>query len=131
MSPGLTPSADLRARAEALGGSLPPLLAEAEHLAATVLLGEHGRRRAGSGDDFWQYRRAYAGVAGHRAIGKSENAHSGKETPGSGFPRHANRFHCLFEILTLNTINGPRTPRFDRKSRAFLMQRRNIVDAEA
>ena len=51
----------LRAEAEALGGTLPPLLAEAEHLAATVLLGEHGRRRAGTGDDFWQYRAAHPG----------------------------------------------------------------------
>jgi uncharacterized protein (DUF58 family) len=37
---------------------LPPLLAEAEHLATTVLLGDHGRRRAGAGDTFWQYRAA-------------------------------------------------------------------------
>lgn len=51
----------LRARAEALGASLPPLLAEAEHLAATVILGEHGRRRAGMGDEFWQYRLAGPG----------------------------------------------------------------------
>ena len=51
----------LRARAEALGASLPPLLAEAEHLAATVILGEHGRRRAGMGDEFWQYRPAAPG----------------------------------------------------------------------
>ena len=57
----MTMSADLRARAEALGQALPPLLAEAEHLAATVLLGEHGRRRAGMGDDFWQYRVAHPG----------------------------------------------------------------------
>jgi uncharacterized protein (DUF58 family) len=35
-------------------------LAEAEQLAATVLLGAHGRRRAGSGDTFWQYRPAQA-----------------------------------------------------------------------
>jgi uncharacterized protein (DUF58 family) len=54
-------TADLRARAEALGQSLPPLLAEAEHLAATVMFGEHGRRRAGLGDEFWQYRPAHAG----------------------------------------------------------------------
>ena len=54
---------DLRARAEALGATLPALLAEAEHLAATVLLGEHGRRRAGTGDDFWQYRAAHPGDA--------------------------------------------------------------------
>nr|WP_239113344.1 DUF58 domain-containing protein [Shimia biformata] len=35
---------------------MPPLLARAEHLAGTVLLGDHGRRRSGLGDDFWQYR---------------------------------------------------------------------------
>jgi hypothetical protein len=52
---------DLRTRAEALGQTLPPLLAEAEMLAATVMLGEHGRRRAGLGDEFWQYRAAHAG----------------------------------------------------------------------
>ncbi|MDU8943690.1 DUF58 domain-containing protein [Ovoidimarina sediminis] len=56
----ITP-ADLRARAEALAGPLPPLLAAAEHLATTVLLGEHGRRRPGMGDEFWQYRPAQAG----------------------------------------------------------------------
>jgi uncharacterized protein (DUF58 family) len=54
-------AADLRARAERLGQALPPLLAEAEHLAATVILGEHGRRRAGMGDAFWQYRPVVAG----------------------------------------------------------------------
>ena len=52
---------DLRTRAEALGQTLPPLLAEAEMLASTVMLGEHGRRRAGMGDEFWQYRPAHAG----------------------------------------------------------------------
>ncbi|MEM7733399.1 MAG: DUF58 domain-containing protein [Pseudomonadota bacterium] len=46
----------LRARSEAQAARLPPLLARAEHLAGTVLLGEHGRRRPGLGDDFWQYR---------------------------------------------------------------------------
>lgn len=48
----------LRADAEALASPLPALLAEAEHLATAVLLGEHGRRRAGLGDTFWQYRPA-------------------------------------------------------------------------
>jgi uncharacterized protein (DUF58 family) len=46
----------LRGRAEGEAARLPPLLARAEHLAGTVLLGDHGRRRAGMGDDFWQYR---------------------------------------------------------------------------
>lgn len=36
---------NLRAEAESLGASLPPLLAEAELLASTIMLGEHGRRR--------------------------------------------------------------------------------------
>jgi uncharacterized protein (DUF58 family) len=57
----VTLAPDLRSRAEALGQTLPPLLAEAEMLASTVMLGEHGRRRAGLGDEFWQYRPAHAG----------------------------------------------------------------------
>ncbi|MGX9856516.1 DUF58 domain-containing protein [Limimaricola variabilis] len=48
----------LRSRAEHLAAPLPPLLAEAEQLARTVLMGEHGRRRAGAGSNFWQYRAA-------------------------------------------------------------------------
>jgi uncharacterized protein (DUF58 family) len=56
-------TSDLRARAETLGQSLPALLAEAELLAANVMLGEHGRKRAGLGDEFWQYRPAHQGDA--------------------------------------------------------------------
>ena len=48
----------LRSDAESLAAPFPPLLAEAEHLASTVLVGDHGRRRAGLGDTFWQYRPA-------------------------------------------------------------------------
>lgn len=59
----MTLAPDLRARAETLGQSLPALLAESEHLAATLMLGEHGRRRAGQGDEFWQYRPAHQGDA--------------------------------------------------------------------
>ncbi|MGZ2255797.1 DUF58 domain-containing protein [Roseobacter sp. A03A-229] len=51
----------LRAAAEARAATLPALLARAEHLAGAVLLGDHGRRRAGMGDDFWQYRPAQSG----------------------------------------------------------------------
>ena len=51
----------LRHRAEAEASALPPLLVQARHLAGSVLMGEHGRRRAGTGDDFWQYRPAQAG----------------------------------------------------------------------
>lgn len=53
--------AALRQSAEALAGPLPPLLAAAEHLAASVIPGQHGRRRVGQGDEFWQYRPSHAG----------------------------------------------------------------------
>ncbi|MFC7551412.1 DUF58 domain-containing protein [Pseudoroseomonas wenyumeiae] len=43
-------------RAEALGARLPPLVVAAERVAATVMQGVHGRRRAGQGDAFWQFR---------------------------------------------------------------------------
>lgn len=51
----------LRADAEGEAARLPALLARAEQLAGAVLPGAHGRRRAGSGDDFWQYRPAQMG----------------------------------------------------------------------
>ena len=51
----------LRQHAQEEASLFPALLARAEHLAGTVLLGEHGRRRAGQGDDFWQYRPLRAG----------------------------------------------------------------------
>ena len=53
--------AALRLEAEALAGPLPALLAAAEHLAASVIPGQHGRRRVGQGDEFWQYRPSHAG----------------------------------------------------------------------
>ena len=63
----------LRARAESEASRLPPLLARAEYLAGAVLLGAHGRRRAGLGDDFWQYRPAQTGDS-RRAIDHRRSA---------------------------------------------------------
>lgn len=71
----MTGAADLRHRAEALAAPLPALMAEAEHLASSVLLGEHGRRRAGLGDEFWQYRPA-TGSDEARAIDWRRSARS-------------------------------------------------------
>ncbi len=51
----------LRERAEIAAATLPPLLVQAQKLAGTTLMGEHGRRRAGLGDDFWQFRPAESG----------------------------------------------------------------------
>lgn len=52
----LTPS-ELRARSQAISGHLGLVLA-AERMATMVAPGAHGLRRAGPGEDFWQYRPA-------------------------------------------------------------------------
>jgi uncharacterized protein (DUF58 family) len=46
----------LQHSAEHAASTLPPLLINANRVAATVSLGSHGRRRAGPGDTFWQFR---------------------------------------------------------------------------
>jgi len=45
-----------RLDAESLAAPFPSLLVEAERVAAIVAQGAHGRRRAGQGETFWQYR---------------------------------------------------------------------------
>ncbi len=44
-----------------LAAQMPRLLLEARRIAATIVHGLHGRRRAGSGENFWQYRRFISG----------------------------------------------------------------------
>jgi uncharacterized protein (DUF58 family) len=46
----------LTQRGEGASLALPPMLVRAEKIAATVILGVHGRRAAGPGETFWQYR---------------------------------------------------------------------------
>lgn len=43
--------------AEALSQSLPALIVRAERLAAAISFGQHGRHKAGNGQDFWQFHR--------------------------------------------------------------------------
>lgn len=56
-----TAIAQTRKTAEKLTHSMPALLIRAEQLRATLRLGVHGRRQAGRGEEFWQYRPAIAG----------------------------------------------------------------------
>ncbi|WP_419903773.1 DUF58 domain-containing protein [Kiloniella sp.] len=51
------PISTLETHAEKLASTLPALLIEANRVASTILQGIHGRRHAGQGDEFWQYRR--------------------------------------------------------------------------
>ena len=53
----------LQQRAEQLASTLPPLLVAAERVATTVAQGVHGRRRVGTGESFWQFRRYAPGDA--------------------------------------------------------------------
>jgi uncharacterized protein (DUF58 family) len=49
-----------------LAASMPRLILEARRVAAAVIHGLHGRRRAGPGENFWQYRRFVSGEPASR-----------------------------------------------------------------
>ena len=53
----MTGFAPLQHEADGLAAGLPPLMVAADHLAASVSLGVHGRRKVGMGESFWQFRR--------------------------------------------------------------------------
>ncbi len=75
-------------RAEALAAPLPALLIAAERVAATVAQGVHGRRRAGRGDSFWQFRHFTAGDSPVR-IDWRRSARSGRPDAAGWFVREA------------------------------------------
>ena len=54
---------DLQTGALALADRLPALVLEARRVAMTVMFGIHGRRRAGPGETFWQFRQLEQGDA--------------------------------------------------------------------
>ncbi len=47
--------------ARTLAATMPRLILEARRVAATIIHGLHGRRRAGTGENFWQFRRFVSG----------------------------------------------------------------------
>src|SRR5881628_3478866 len=49
-----------------LSTTMPRLILEARRVAATVIHGLHGRRRAGTGENFWQFRRFVSGEPASR-----------------------------------------------------------------
>ncbi len=52
--------------ARGLASNIPRLVLESRRVAATVIHGLHGRRRAGSGENFWQFRRFVSGEEARR-----------------------------------------------------------------
>ncbi|HEU0161313.1 MAG TPA: DUF58 domain-containing protein [Rhizomicrobium sp.] len=71
----MTQFSALQHEADGLSAGLPPLMVQADHLAASVSLGVHGRRRAGMGESFWQFRR-YASHDSSSAIDWRQSARS-------------------------------------------------------
>ena len=49
-----------------LAATMPRLILEARRVAASIIHGMHGRRRAGPGENFWQYRRFVSGEPASR-----------------------------------------------------------------
>src|SRR6202521_5196999 len=49
-----------------LAATMPRLILEARRVAATIIHGLHGRRRAGPGKNFWQFRRFMSGEPASR-----------------------------------------------------------------
>jgi uncharacterized protein (DUF58 family) len=54
------------AEAADLANRMPRILAKAREVAGSLVHGAHGRRRAGTGETFWQYRPFQAGESAHR-----------------------------------------------------------------
>src|SRR3984885_15608005 len=67
MAQGAAPLHDVAAVPHAVGegrtlaANMPRLMLEARRVAPSIIHGLHGRRRAGSGENFWQYRRFVSG----------------------------------------------------------------------
>jgi uncharacterized protein (DUF58 family) len=62
----MTLSPSVRQEAAALSARLPSLVIAARNVAQTVRHGVHGRRRAGSGENFWQFRPFISGEPSSR-----------------------------------------------------------------
>lgn len=52
--------------ARSVADALPDLLVDASHIASSIIAGWHGRRRAGPGESFWQFRPFYMGEPAKR-----------------------------------------------------------------
>ncbi len=62
----MTVSPSLRLEAATLSARLPSLIVAARNVAQTVRHGVHGRRKAGSGENFWQFRPFVSGEPSSR-----------------------------------------------------------------
>ena len=107
----------LRHAAEAQAVGLPALLLAADHLANTVQMGGHGRRRAGSGEEFWQYRPAHAGDAA-RFVDWRRSARSDVQFVREREAQQAQSLHLWVDPSASMRFSGAATGRLARPEKA-------------
>ena len=73
-----------------LAARIPRLILEARRVAATVIHGLHGRRRAGMGENFWQYRHFTSGEPAQNIDWRRSAREPGADAGGAR-PRAARR----------------------------------------
>ncbi|WP_085901092.1 DUF58 domain-containing protein [Kiloniella majae] len=98
-------TSDLETSSEKLSATLPPLLIEAERVAATVFQGAHGRRHVGQGDEFWQYRH-YSPGDSPRKIDWRRSAKSDPNSENSGIFIRQKEWESAQSLWLWNS-NGP------------------------
>jgi hypothetical protein len=101
------PVGSARQSAERLVAAMPRLVLEARRVAASVFHGLHGRRRAGPGENFWQYRRFHSA---RRAtiISTSASANGRRPTPSGSGPTARRRWSSAPGM----TLSGSSTARW-------------------
>lgn len=117
--PDIAAALTLRREGEAAASSLPLLLVAAEHLAATVQMGGHGRRRAGTGAEFWQFRPAHAGDEA-RLIDWRRSARSDLQIIRDREREAAQSVHLWVDDAASMRFSGAKT-RVEKSARARLL----------
>ncbi|WP_097071208.1 DUF58 domain-containing protein [Rhodobacter maris] len=113
----------MRRAAEAEAAALPALLIAAEHLASTVQMGSHGRRRAGAGEEFWQYRPAHSGDAA-RFVDWRRSARSDTQFVRDREMQNAQSLHLWVDPSAAMRFTGAasgRAARPEKRDRARLL----------
>ena len=82
-----------------LAARVPRLILEARRVASTVIHGLHGRRRAGAGENFWQYRRFVNGEPSHN-VDWRRSARDGKRKRKAAPEKAAVRKHSPAALET-------------------------------
>ncbi len=113
----------LEREAVGLVDRMPELLMEADRIASTVAQGIHGRRRAGPGETFWQFRQYQSGESAQlrrlAALGEFRSSLYSRARVGSGAYALSLAGH-----LAVDEFPKPYRARFEARPRAGAGARR-------